>query len=177
MENHPLAKLNEVPTFEVTSTDVADGQQMAARHRSAKMGVEGGEDVSPQLSWSGFPEGTKSFAVTCFDPDAPTQSGYWHWAVLNIPAEVTELPTDAGNPGTPGLPEGALTLKNDGGFAGFIGAAPPEGHGDHRYFLIVHAVDVEAIGGIDADASPAVLGFNLFSHSIGRAILTPVFGR
>ncbi|NLT29441.1 MAG: YbhB/YbcL family Raf kinase inhibitor-like protein, partial [Propionibacterium sp.] len=85
MQNSPLAKLNDVPRFDVTSTDVADGEQLGARHLSGKMGVEGGEDVSPQLAWAGAPEGTKSFAVTCYDPDAPTQSGWWHWAVFNLP--------------------------------------------------------------------------------------------
>lgn len=174
-ENSPFAKLNEVPRFELTSADVADGAQLPARHRSGRMQVAGGEDVSPQLSWSGFPEGTKSFAVTCYDPDAPTQSGWWHWAVLNIPTDCTTLPTDAGNPDAPGLPQGALTLRNDAGFAGYLGAAPPEGHGDHRYFFVVHAVDVDRLD-VDADATPALLGFNLFFHTLGRAWLTPTFG-
>lgn len=175
MENSPLAKLNDVPTFTLTSADVADAEQLAERHRSGKMEVPGGEDVSPQLSWSGFPEGTKSFAVTCFDPDAPTQSGWWHWAVLNIPVDCTELPTDAGNPDAPKLPDGALTLNNDAGFPGYLGAAPPEGHGDHRYFFMVHAVDVEKLD-LEAGATPAFLGFNLFFHSIGRAYIAPTFG-
>lgn len=176
MQNSPLHKLNDVPRFEVTSTDIADGEELGARHRSGKFGVDGGEDVSPQLAWTGAPEGTKSFAVTCYDPDAPTQSGWWHWAVLNLPADCTELPTGAGDPDAPQLPEGAITLRNDAGFAGYLGAAPPEGHGDHRYFFMVHAVDVENLD-VDADATPAVLGFNLFSHSIGRGWLAPTFGR
>lgn len=176
MENSPLARLNDVPRFDVTSTDVADGQQLPERHRSAKMQVAGGEDVSPQLSWSGFPENTKSFAVTCYDPDAPTQSGWWHWAVLNIPADVTSLAANAGDPDSPGVPEGAITLRNDAGFAGYLGAAPPEGHGDHRYYFMVHAVDVETLDGVDEDATPALLGFNLFFHSIGRGWITPTFG-
>jgi Raf kinase inhibitor-like YbhB/YbcL family protein len=175
MENSPLAKLNDVPRFEVTSTDVADGQQLPEAQRSGKMEVPGGQDVSPQLSWSGFPEGTKSFAVTCYDPDAPTQSGWWHWAVLNIPVDVTSLPTNAGDPDNPGLPAGALTLKNDAGFPGYLGAAPPHGHGDHRYFFMVHAVDVETLD-VDAEGTPALLGFNLFFHSIGRGWIAPTFG-
>ncbi|MDO5681552.1 MAG: YbhB/YbcL family Raf kinase inhibitor-like protein [Propionibacteriaceae bacterium] len=175
MENSPLAKLNDVPRFEVTSSDVVDGRQLPEAQRSGKMSVPGGQDVSPQLSWSGFPEGTKSFAVTCYDPDAPTQSGWWHWAVLNIPVDVTSLPTNAGDPDNPGLPEGALTLNNDAGFPGFLGAAPPNGHGDHRYYFMVHAVDVEKLD-VDAGGTPALLGFNLFFHSIGRGWIAPTFG-
>ncbi len=176
MENSPLAKLNDVPTFTVTSSDVADGETLPDAQVSGKMQVPGGTDTSPQLAWSGFPEGTKSFAVTCYDPDAPTQSGWWHWAVLNLPIDCTELPTDAGNADSPNLPAGAIQLRNDAGFPGYLGAAPPEGHGDHRYFFMVHAVDVEKLD-VGEDATPALLGFNLFFHSIGRGWIAPVFGR
>ena len=138
---------------------------------SGIFGVPGGEDISPQLSWSGAPEGTKSYAVTVYDPDAPTGSGFWHWAVADIPATVTELPEGAGDDTGSGLPEGALQLRTDAGAARFIGAAPPAGHGEHRYFVVVHALDVESIG-VPTDATPAFLGFNLLSHILGRAILT-----
>ncbi|WOP19572.1 YbhB/YbcL family Raf kinase inhibitor-like protein [Raineyella sp. LH-20] len=175
MENSPFAKLRDLPRFALTSTDVADGVELAPRHRSRVMEIPGGEDVSPQLRWSGFPEGTRSFALTCYDPDAPTQSGWWHWAVFDIPVDCTELATGAGSPTAPGFPEGALTLRNDAGMAGFLGAAPPQGHGPHRYFFIVHAVDVEHLG-LSLDTTPAKLGFTLFFHSLGRAWLTPTFG-
>lgn len=170
----PYTFLPEVSTFTLTSSDIEDGETLAAPHTSAVFGVPGGEDRSPQLSWSGFPEGTKSFAVTVYDPDAPTTSGFWHWAVFDVPASVTELPAGAGAQGGAELPAGAVQLRNDGGFAGYIGAAPPPGHGPHRYFTVVHALDVESLD-VPADASPAFLGFNLFSHTLARATITPVF--
>ena len=132
----------------------------------------GGKDVSPQLSWSGAPEGTKSFTVTMYDPDAPTASGFWHWAVFNIPASVTELASGAGDGS--GLPEGAVTLKGDGGVKQFLGAAPPPGHGPHRYYFAVHALDVEKLD-VPEDATPAFLGFNMFGHTLARAVITPVY--
>jgi Raf kinase inhibitor-like YbhB/YbcL family protein len=166
---NPYDFLPQVPDFTVTSSDVSNGDPMPTPQLSGVMGA-GGEDRSPQLSWSGFPEGTKGFAVTVYDPDAPTASGFWHWAVANIPASVTELPSGAGDKDNPSLPVGALQLRNDGGFAGYVGCAPPQGHGPHRYFVVVHAVDTESLD-IDADTTPAVLGFNLFFHTLGRATL------
>jgi Raf kinase inhibitor-like YbhB/YbcL family protein len=166
---NPYDRLPSADTFQVTSEDIQDGAQLAAPQRSGVFGA-GGEDVSPQLSWSSFPDGTRSFAVTCFDPDAPTASGFWHWAVVDIPAQVTELPRGAGSEGGENLPAGAFQLKNDAGTRGYIGAAPPAGHGRHQYYFVVHAVDVESLG-IDQDVTPAFLGFNLFSHTLGRGML------
>lgn len=167
MSNSPFARLNDVLRFELTSTDVAEGQRLPQAQASGLMGVDGGEDISPQLSWSGFPEETKAFAVTCYDPDAPTGSGFWHWTVTDIPGTVTSLPADAGNPEAGLLPEGAVTVRNDAGDRRFVGAAPPEGHGPHRYFFIVHALS-EPLG-VDESATPAFVGFNIFFKSIGRA--------
>ncbi|MYR31492.1 YbhB/YbcL family Raf kinase inhibitor-like protein [Nocardiopsis alba] len=167
----PYDFLPPVASFTVTSTDVTDGKTLPTAQVSGIMGA-GGQDVSPQLSWSGFPEETRSFAVTCFDPDAPTASGFWHWVVCDIPVDVTELAADAGNGS--GLPEQAVTLRNDAGGHRYIGAAPPAGHGPHRYIFAVHAVDVPSLG-LDSSASPAFLGFNLFSHALGRALITPVY--
>lgn len=169
----PYEFLPDVASFTVTSSDVRDGQTLPNAQVSGIMGA-GGEDVTPQLEWSGAPEGTKSYAVTCYDPDAPTASGFWHWAVTNIPVSTTSLPADAGDPEKGLLPEQAITLANDAGAKRYIGAAPPPGHGAHRYFFVVHAVDVEDLG-VGADATPAFLGFNLFFHSIGRAIITPTY--
>jgi len=169
--NDPFARLPEAASFSVTSSTVADGAVLGAPQMSGLFGVPGGQDVSPQLSWTGAPEGTKSYAVTVYDPDAPTGSGFWHWAVADIPATVTSLPEGAGDDTGSGLPAGAFQLPNDTREARFIGAAPPAGHGPHRYVVVVHALDVATIG-VPADATPAFLGFNIASHILGRAVLT-----
>jgi Raf kinase inhibitor-like YbhB/YbcL family protein len=163
----PYAALPTLPSFHLESASFADGQALANPQVSGIMGA-GGKDVSPQLSWSGFPDGTKSFAVTVYDPDAPTASGFWHWAVANLPASVHELQAGAGDGSN--LPGDALTLVNDAGQRRYIGAAPPTGHGPHRYYVAVHAVDVDALD-LPEDASPAFLGFNLFQHAIARAVI------
>ena len=107
----------------MTSSDITHGETLPQPQVSGVMGA-GGQDHSPQLSWSDVPAGTKSFAVTVYDPDAPTRSGFWHWAVFNIPAAVTELPTNAGEPGSLSLPAGASTLRNDASMSQYVGAAP-----------------------------------------------------
>ncbi|WP_326567192.1 YbhB/YbcL family Raf kinase inhibitor-like protein [Amycolatopsis rhabdoformis] len=170
---NPYDFLPSVPSFTLRSTDIAEGETLATPHLSGIFGA-GGEDRSPQLSWEGFPEGTRSFAITMYDPDAPTASGFWHWAVFNVPASVTELAADAGDAKGSGLPEGAVTLKGDGGVKQFLGAAPPPGHGPHRYYFVVHALDVDSLE-IDGDATPAFLGFNLFGHTLARATITAVY--
>jgi Raf kinase inhibitor-like YbhB/YbcL family protein len=176
MTYNPYEHLPKVASFQLTSTDVREDEKLPLPQVSGIFGA-GGEDVSPQLSWSGFPEGTKSFVVTLYDPDAPTASGFWHWAVVDIPAQVTELARGAGdNEDGSGLPAGAFSLRNDGGTTRFIGAAPPVGHGKHRYFTVVHAVDVVSLG-IGKDASPAFLGFNLFFHTLGRATIVSWYER
>lgn len=173
MSHDPYSDLPQVGSFSVTSTDLADGGQLAQPQLSGIFGA-GGDDASPQLEWSGFPEGTKSFAVTCYDPDAPTGSGFWHWAVADIPVSVTSLPTNAGDEQGSGIPDGAVTLANDAALARYLGSAPPAGHGAHRYFFVVHAVDVESLG-LPAGATPAFLGFNLFFHTLARAVLVGTY--
>src|ERR1051326_9407408 len=131
---NPYDKMTPVPSFTVTSTDVQDGQEMPTPQTGAMLGL-GGKDLSPQLSWSGFPATTKSFVVTMYDPDIKTPGGFWHWAVVNIPANVTSLKTGAGNASSTDLPAGAFQLTNDVGMAQYQGAAPPKGDGKHRYFI------------------------------------------
>jgi Raf kinase inhibitor-like YbhB/YbcL family protein len=171
----PYEFLPPVPSFAVTSTDVTDGAVLQREQVSAATG-EGGKDLSPELSWSRFPDSTRSFAVTVFDPDAPTGSGFWHWAVCDIPVTVTELPSGAGTPNGVGLPPSAVTVRNDAGIRGYMGAAPPQGHGPHRYVFAVHAIDIESLE-VDSEASPAILGFNATFHTLARAVLVAFYER
>jgi Raf kinase inhibitor-like YbhB/YbcL family protein len=167
----PYDLLPPTASFTVTSTDVTEGTQMDIKtaHDSA-----GGQNLSPQLSWSGAPEGTRSYMVTCFDPDAPTPSGFWHWTVVDIPASVTELATGAGSSDA-SLPEGAFHVRDDFGLRQWDGAAPPPGDPIvHRYVFAVHALDVEKLD-ITEDVSPAFVGFNLAFHTLARGVIRPLF--
>lgn len=170
---NPYEFLPSLPGFTLRSNDIAEGETLSTPQLSGLFGA-GGEDRSPHLAWEGFPAETRSFAVTCYDPDAPTLSGFWHWAVFNIPVSVTELASGAGDASGSGLPDGAISLNNDGGVKQFLGAAPPAGHGPHRYYFAVHAVDVPKLD-VSENATPAFLGFNLFSHGIARAVLTGIY--
>lgn len=152
-------------TFTVTSNGFTDGGALPDAQVQAK------GNRSPQLGWSGAPEGTKSFAITCYDPDAPTGSGFWHWTVANIPADVTEL-AEGASPAR--MPDGAVEGRTDFGEPGFGGAAPPPGHGPHRYIFTVFAVDTERLD-VTPENSGAVFGFNLHFHTLARASITGVY--
>lgn len=157
----PYELLPATASFSVNSADVTDGQPL----KDDQVAAFG--NSSPQLSWSGAPEGTKSYVITCFDPDAPTPSGFWHWVLVDLPADVTSLEAGAASRE---LPVGAFHCRNDGGPKGFMGAAPPQGDQVHRYFFVVHAVGEDSLG-VDSDASPAVVSFNLAFKTLGRAII------
>ena len=160
----PYAPLKDVPTFALTSTDFSEGEQLPEDQR-------GKASISPQLAWKAadLPEGTKSLAVTCLDPDAPTGAGFWHWGVFNIPADTTEIARGAGKEELQGFP-GSVTLKNTGGGFGYYGSQPPAGHAPHRYLFVVHALDVGSLD-IPKDASISILGFNLYHHTLARGFI------
>jgi Raf kinase inhibitor-like YbhB/YbcL family protein len=130
MKRDPYADLPPVPSFPLESSFLADGETMPTAQRSGIFGA-GGEDTSPDLTWSGFPNETQSFIVTMYDPDAPTPSGFWHWAVINIPASVTSLAIGAGEKDQT-LPQGSTQLANDAGLHRYLGAAPPTDAEPHR---------------------------------------------
>lgn len=171
----PYDALPELPTFTLKSESITDGEYLDNNQVGGIMGA-GGHDISPQLSWSGFPEETRSFTVSVFDPDAPTASGFWHWAVANLPRTTTELAAGAGDGEPGGLPSAAITLANDAGYKRYIGAAPPPGHGPHRYYIAVHAVNVDELD-LREDASPAYLGFQLYEAASARAIIHGIYER
>jgi Raf kinase inhibitor-like YbhB/YbcL family protein len=135
-----------------------------------------GENFSPQLSWSNAPEGTKSFAITMYDPDAPTGSGFWHWVVFDIPANVNELVKNAGNVSLNLAPKGAIQSITDYGIKGFGGPCPPEGHGYHEYIITVFALKTDQLG-LNDSINPAIVGFNLWNQTLAKASIVMYYKR
>lgn len=160
---------------------MAEGFTLSSKAVSGQLGIDqvyngfgcSGKNISPDLSWNDAPKGTKSYALTVYDPDAPTGSGWWHWVVFNIPAKTTSLPAGAS---LDSMPKGAVESMTDYGKNGFGGACPPKGHGMHRYVVTLYALDVEKLD-LDASASPALAGFNINSHAIAKASLVAYYGR
>lgn len=159
--------------FTLSSPDIAEGQQLDNRFVLNAFGCEG-DSVSPALEWSNAPEGTKSFVVTAYDPDAPTGSGWWHWVAFDIPADVNSLAQGAGSEGGE-MPDGAVQSRTDFGATGFGGACPPPGE-VHRYEFTVHALGVESLG-LDENVSAALVGFMTGANSLGSADITAVYTR
>ena len=156
--------------LELTSPDVKEGELMNSKFEFTGFGC-GGDNVSPALSWSDAPEGTKSFAITVYDPDAPTGSGWWHWLALDIPAKVNEVSV-----GQDMATLGALELVNDYGVAEFGGLCPPEGHGMHRYQFTIWALPTESLG-VDASASAALAGYMLNATALESKTITATYAR
>lgn len=169
----PYDLLPITESFTVSSDNFTDGAALPDAQVFDDWGFTGG-NLSPQLTWSGAPEGTRSFAVSCFDPDAPTPAGFWHWTVVGLPADTTSLPEGAGGEGGAELPDGAFMTATDFGSKTFGGAAPPQGDIAHRYVFAVHALDTDDLG-IDDSVTCTVAAFNYLQHTIGRAVITGTY--
>lgn len=169
------ASLVHAAGFTLSSPEIKAGGMISKSFEFNGFGCSG-DNKSPVLKWRGAPRGTKSFAVTVYDPDAPTGSGWWHWSVINIPASVTELASDAGATGGANLPKGAAHVRIDYGVAGWGGTCPPQGDKPHRYIFTVHALKVEKLE-IPADATAALAGFMINGNSLGKASFTAKYGR
>ena len=163
--------------MKLTSTEVADGSTIKEAQVANVFGCKGG-NASPSLSWSGAPSDTKSFAITVYDPDAPTGSGFWHWVVFNIPPGTTSLPKGAGDVKKKLMPKGAIQSRTDFGADGYGGPCPPPGDKPHHYQITVFAVDVDKLPDAKNDAaSAALVGFDLHFHTLAKATLTGFYGR
>lgn len=162
-------------SLSLSSEDISEGKFMSKAQEFKGFGCSGG-DVSPHLKWSGVPKGTKSFAMTAYDPDAPTGSGWWHWQVVNIPKTVMELARGAGSTQKNVTPVGSMQTVNDYGSRGFGGACPPSGHGVHRYRFTIHALSVEKLA-LPDNASAALAGYMINANTIESSTIVPLYER
>jgi Raf kinase inhibitor-like YbhB/YbcL family protein len=163
------------PDFKLISSELTAGGRFEPRHVFNGFGCSGG-NVSPALSWSGAPAGTKSFAATVYDPDAPTGSGWWHWVIIDIPSISNALVAGAGDPAAGKAPKGALQMNTDFGKAGYGGPCPPAGDKPHRYVFTLYALKLEKLG-VDASATAAMTGFMLNANSLAKTSFTVYYGR
>jgi Raf kinase inhibitor-like YbhB/YbcL family protein len=167
------AALGTAQTFTVTSTSV--GGQATEEQVFNGFGCTG-RNISPELTWTNAPAGTKSYAITMYDPDAPTGSGWWHWVAFDIPASAMAIPAGAGTPGMPGMPAGTMQSMTDFGATGYGGPCPPQGHGPHQYIITVYALKVDKLG-LDATAGAPLVGFNLTQQMLAKASIVFYYGR
>jgi Raf kinase inhibitor-like YbhB/YbcL family protein len=170
-----LSTLASAADFQLSSPDIKAGSSIDKKFEFDGFGCSG-ENKSPALQWRGVPAGTKSFAVTVYDPDAPTGSGWWHWSVINLPADVTSLKADAGAVGDANLPKGARQVRIDYGVTGWGGMCPPAGDKPHRYIFTVHALKTDKLE-IPADATAALAGYMINANALAKASFTATYGR
>ena len=161
--------------FKLSSTEIKANSAIPKSFEFNGFGCTG-ENKSPELKWSGAPKDTKSFAVTMYDPDAPTGSGWWHWVVINIPADVTELTANAGALNSTTLPKGAIQGRSDFGVSAWGGTCPPQGDKPHRYIFTVYALKTDKLD-IPADATAALTGYMIHGNMLEKASFTATYGR
>jgi Raf kinase inhibitor-like YbhB/YbcL family protein len=170
-----LATVGAQGGFKLSSPDFREGDTLKMEQVFNSFGCTGA-NLSPELGWSGAPEGTKSFALTVYDPDAPTGSGWWHWIIFNIPANVTKLAKGAGNPASNLAPSGSVQSRTDFGVPGYGGPCPPQGDKPHRYIFTLFALKVDKLD-LPADSSGALVGFNLNFNTLAKTSITAMYGR
>ncbi len=169
----PVTSAQSAP-FQLKSTVLEEGGTVKTEHVANSFGCSGG-NLSPDLSWSGVPEGTQSFGLSLFDADAPTGSGFWHWVMFNIPADATSLAAGAGDPSKTLAPAGSIQIRNDAGIPGYVGPCPPAGDKPHRYVLTLFALKLDKLP-LDQTASGALAGFYFNGNLLGKATLTVTYG-
>lgn len=162
-------------SFELSSPNIKPDSMLSDTYVFNGFGCSG-KNLSPALQWKNPPAGTKSYAITVYDPDAPTGSGWWHWVAYNIPASATQLPEGAGTADGKTLPAGTLQGHTDFGTVAFGGACPPVGDKPHRYIFTVHALKTEKLD-VPADATAALIGFMINANRLGQATFTAKYGR
>ena len=165
--------ITQAQTFTLKSNDI--GGQLTTKQEFKGFGCTG-ENTSPQLSWENAPKGTKSFAITVYDPDAPTGSGWWHWLIFDIPTNINELVANAGNIEAKLAPKGAIQSVTNYGTQGFGGACPPEGHGLHQYIFTIYALKTNSLG-LNAETNPAIVGYYLHNNTIAKASIVAYYQR